>query len=180
MHREVGGNDRQPRRHSLHQRVCEGFRVSSSHEQVARLIDIMEAFVWYRAEFNNLLLDAELANHFRGKIRIVGAGRVLFAYQDEGARAAWRELRSSQEDQALWAAIEREAESIRGMGFYLSPSAYVDAVTDIAAPVTVGDSAPAVAALVMPFIGGRSAKISLTQAATATRAAAQRISHELR
>ena len=60
-----------------------------------------------------------------------------------------------------------------------APSAYVEAVTDIAAPVTLGSEPIAIAALVVPFIGGRSAKISLTQAATATKEAAQRISHEL-
>jgi DNA-binding IclR family transcriptional regulator len=117
---------------------------------------------------------------YRRPLNQSASGRVLFAYQNESGRAAWRELRSSEEDQALWAAIEREAGTIREMGFYLSPSSYVDAVTDIAVPVTVGDGPLAIAALVMPFIGGRSAKISLTQAATATRDAARRISHELR
>jgi hypothetical protein len=55
----------------------------------------------------------------------------------------------------------------------------VDAITDIAVAVTVGQNAGALAALVMPFIGGRSAKISLNHAASATRTAAQRISSEL-
>jgi len=44
------------------------------------------------------------------------------------------------EDQVLWTALEREIETIREMGVYLSPSPYVDAVTDIAVAVTLGHS----------------------------------------
>jgi DNA-binding IclR family transcriptional regulator len=107
------------------------------------------------------------------------SGPVLFAYQSAARRAAWQALLSSDKDRKLWAAIEHDVQSIRDMGFYLSPSKYVDAVTDIAAPVTEGKNETAIATLVMPYIGGRSAKLSLTQAATATRQAARKISHEL-
>lgn len=107
------------------------------------------------------------------------SGPVLFAYQSATRRAAWQALLSSDKDRKLWAAIEHDVQSIRDMGFYLSPSKYVDAVTDIAAPITEGKSETAIATLVMPYIGGRSAKLSLTQAATATRQAARKISHEL-
>jgi DNA-binding IclR family transcriptional regulator len=86
---------------------------------------------------------------------------------------------ASDKDRRLWAAIDHEVQSIHDMGFYLTPSKYVDAVTDIAAPITEGKGETAIAALVMPYIGGRSAKLSLTQAATATKHAARRISHEL-
>jgi hypothetical protein len=65
------------------------------------------------------------------------------------------------------------------MGLYLSPSPYVDAVTDIAIAVTAGHGSVGIAALVMPFIGGRYARISLNQAAAATREAARRIGDEL-
>jgi DNA-binding IclR family transcriptional regulator len=107
------------------------------------------------------------------------SGKVLYAWQNEASRAAWRNSSVTKEDRERWAAFEREAHTIRETGVYLSPSAYVDAVTDIAAPVTLGSSSVAAAALVTPFIGGRSAKISLTQAATATKEAARRISHGL-
>jgi DNA-binding IclR family transcriptional regulator len=107
------------------------------------------------------------------------SGRVLFAYQSERGRVAWRALQPSKNDQALWAAVEREAAAIRGAGYLSAPSSYVDAVTDIAVPVTLGSDPIAIAALVMPFIGGRSAKISLTQATASTREAARRISHYL-
>ena len=107
------------------------------------------------------------------------SGPVLYAYQTPARRAAWQEMLSSENDRQLWAALDHEAQSIREMGFYLTPSKYVDAVTDIAAPITEGKSETAIAVLVMPYIGGRSAKLSLTQAAAATSQAARRISQEL-
>jgi DNA-binding IclR family transcriptional regulator len=107
------------------------------------------------------------------------SGPVLFAYQTESRRAAWQALLSSEKDRKLWGAIEQGAPAIREMGFHLTPSAYVDAVTDIAAPITEGKSELAIAALVMPYIGGRSAKLSLTQAAAVIRDTARRISEEL-
>jgi DNA-binding IclR family transcriptional regulator len=116
---------------------------------------------------------------YRRPLTQTASGRVLFAFQSEAGRAAMRTLAASEPDAALFATLEKEAAQVREMGFYLSPSAYVDAVTDIAAPVTADDASIAVAALVMPFIGGRSARISLTQAAAATREAALRISRAL-
>lgn len=107
------------------------------------------------------------------------SGPVLFAFQSASRQAAWQAMLSSDKDRKLWAALEHEAQSIRDMGFYATPSKYVDAVTDIAAPITEGKSDLAIAALVMPYIGGRSARLSLTQAATATRQSARRISQEL-
>jgi len=107
------------------------------------------------------------------------SGPVLYAYQTAARRAAWREMLASDEDRKSWIAIEHETQSIRDTGFYLTPSKYVDAVTDIAAAITEGKSETAIAVLVMPYIGGRSAKLSLTQAAAATWQAARRISQEL-
>jgi DNA-binding IclR family transcriptional regulator len=116
---------------------------------------------------------------YRRPLNQSAAGRVLYAFQDENARASWRAAGTGGSDEELWSAIEKEVEAIRDMGFYLSPSLYVDAVTDIAVPLTQGEPSKAVAALVMPFIGGRSAKTSLTQAVNATREASSRISQGL-
>ena len=116
---------------------------------------------------------------YRRPLNQSAAGRVLYASQDAVERAAWRTLLSSEEDQERWEAIEREADAIREMGFLLSASPYVDAVTDIAAPIRGGPAGLPLAALVMPFIGGRSAKLSLSQAAVNIREAAERISQEL-
>jgi DNA-binding IclR family transcriptional regulator len=116
---------------------------------------------------------------YRRPLNQSAAGRVLFASQDPTERAAWRALLSSKEDAVRWDIIEREADTIREMGFLLSPSPYVDAVTDVASTISAGPVGSAVAALVMPFIGGRSAKMSLNQAATMTREAALYIGREL-
>ena len=106
-------------------------------------------------------------------------GRVLYVHLTDSGRASWSATRSSRKDQELWDGIETELQTIRHMGFYLSPSPYVDAVTDIAVAVTLGQDSTGIAALVMPFIGGRYARISLNQAAAATREAARHISGEL-
>jgi DNA-binding IclR family transcriptional regulator len=116
---------------------------------------------------------------YRRPLNQSASGRVLFAFASDGQRELWRALLPSKEDRKHWAALDRESRAIRESGVYLSPSAYVDAVTDIVAPVTQGKAPTAVAALAIPFIGGRSAKLSLTQASTAVREAARRISSEL-
>jgi len=116
---------------------------------------------------------------YRRPLNQSASGHVLFAFQNETGRAAMRALQTGEEDRKRWADLEREAGTIHEMGVYLSPSAYVDAVTDIAAPITPGDTPTALAVLVMPFIGGRSARISMTQAASATKEAALQISAKL-
>ena len=116
---------------------------------------------------------------YRRPLNESAGGRVLYAHLTDSERSVWRAARSSRKDQGLWAGIEEELQTIREMGFYLSPSPYVDAVTDIAVAVTLGQDSVGIAALVMPFIGGRYARISLNQAAAATREAARHISGEL-
>jgi DNA-binding IclR family transcriptional regulator len=116
---------------------------------------------------------------YRRPLNQSASGRVLYAFQNERGRAAWRALQPAKSEKALWTAVEGDAATIRESGYFQSPSPYVDAVTDIAAPVTLGSNSLAIAALVMPFIGGRSAKVSLPQATTATCEAARRISLHL-
>lgn len=114
---------------------------------------------------------------YRRPLNQSASGRVLFAFQTEAVRAAWRALQPSDEDRERWAAIGREVATIRESGVYLSPSPYVDAVTDVAVPVTQGGTA--VAALAIPFIGGRTARVSLTHASRSAQDAARRISAAL-
>jgi DNA-binding IclR family transcriptional regulator len=148
----------------------------SCHLVVASGVDMV---VVARVESPDLL-GFSVRVGYRRPLNQSAAGRVLYAHLDEAGRAAWRAAQPEPKEQELWAQIDHESRTIREMGFHLSPSLYVDAVTDIAVPVVMGERAMAVAALVMPFIGGRSAKTSLTQAATATREAASAISRELR
>jgi len=169
-----------PQRNLLAQSLPEMERLSQETLQSCHLVVASGAdmVVVARVESPDVL-GFSVRVGYRRPLTQSASGRVLFAYQSDSQRAAWREIRSSKEDQSAWAAMEAEAAQIREMGVYLSPSRYVDAVTDIAVAVTSGESPIAIAALVMPFIGGRSAKISLTQAATAVREVARRISSEL-
>lgn len=107
------------------------------------------------------------------------SGRVLYAYQADSTRAAWRKLLPSKEDRDRWAKLEREISAVRAKGVLLARSTYVDAVMDIAAPITIAPNDLAIGALVMPFIGGPSAKISVTEGANATKDVARLISKEL-
>lgn len=116
---------------------------------------------------------------YRRPINQSTSGQVLYAYQAEDTRAAWRKMQTSRDDRDRWSELDSKIATIRDSGVFLAPSAYVDAVTDIAAPITVAPNDLAIGALVMPFIGGRSARISVTQAANATKDAAQRISKEM-
>jgi DNA-binding IclR family transcriptional regulator len=116
---------------------------------------------------------------YRRPINQSTSGRVLYAYQSETIRAAWRRMQTSRDSRDRWAQLEAEIPAIRDRGVLKARSAYVDAVTDIAAPITIAPNHLAIGALAMPFIGGRSAKISVTQGAKATKDAAQRISKEL-
>jgi len=116
---------------------------------------------------------------YRRPINQSTSGPVLYAFQTENIRAAWRKMQRSKDDRERWAELERKISAIRDKGVFRARSAYVDAVTDIAAPITTAPNDLAIGALVMPFIGGRSAKISVTQGMNATKDAAQRISKEL-
>lgn len=116
---------------------------------------------------------------YRRPINQSTSGRVLYAYQTDSTRAAWRKLQTSKDDRERWAELERDIFATRDKGVLLAKSAYVDAVTDIAAPITIAPNDLAIGALGMPFIGGRSAKISVSQGANATKEAARRISKEL-
>jgi len=156
------------------QRVAEATS-QSCHLTVASGSDIV---VVARVESPDTEVFSVRVGH-RRPLNQSASGPVLFAYQTESRRAEWQALLSSDKDRKLWAAIEQGVPSIREMGFHLTPSPYVDAVTDVAAPITEGKSELAIAALVMPYIGGRSAKLSLTQAAAVIREAARRISEEL-
>ena len=169
-----------PQRNLLIQALPEMERLAeatsqSCHLSVASGSDIV---VVARAESPDTHVFSVRVGH-RRPLNQSASGPAMYAYQTPSGRAAWRDLLASDKDRKLWAAIEHEVQSIRDKGFYLTPSKYVDAVTDIAAPITTGKNETAIAALVMPYIGGRSARLTFAQAAAATRQAAHRISQQL-
>jgi DNA-binding IclR family transcriptional regulator len=169
-----------PQRNLLAKALPEMERLSSETFQSCHLTVVSGSDIVVVARIESPgILGFSVRVGYRRPINQSASGYVLYAFQDEARRASWRALANSKEDRERWAALDRETGRIREMGFFLSPSAYVDAVTDIAAAITRGADSAAVAALVTPFIGGRSARISLSQAASATQDAARRISQGL-
>lgn len=148
----------------------------SCHLSVASGSDIV---VVARVESPDML-GFSLRVGFRRPLNLSASGRVLYAYQSEAVRQSWRKLLASDDDEQRWLAVERDAASIVTSGFHVTPSFYVDAVTDLAAPIFSPSGDVAIAALVVPFITGRSTKISLTEAVVSVRSEASAISESLK
>lgn len=147
----------------------------SCHLTVASGADIV---VVSRVESPDLL-GFSVRVGYRRPLSQSASGRVLYAFQSKSGRAAMQAVAATVDLPDPFAEFEQEASAVREMGCYLYRSSYVDAVTDIAAPITVGADAIAIAVLVMPFIGGRSARLSIMQAASAVRHTAAGISREM-
>ena len=64
-------------------------------------------------------------------------------------------------------------------GVHIGPSPFVDAVTDIAAPIFDGGSEGIVATLVVPFVSGRSVRTPIDEAVEELKLAAQAIGRSL-
>jgi len=118
---------------------------------------------------------------YRRPIVASTSGRILYALLPGSAREALKPrvvagAASASEVSAFFADIERIADK----GYHVGPSAFVDAVTDLGAPIFDGESAGAAASLVVPFVSGRSARCTLDEALSAVREAATAISDRLK
>lgn len=115
---------------------------------------------------------------YRRPVHLSTSGRVLFAFQSDDGRAPLLEaLRAIAEPPAL-KTFMADCAKARSEGYFTGASIYVDAVTDIGAPVYGGEES-VVASLVMPFVSGRSARFSLVDAIPLVRATAAEISQRL-
>lgn len=93
------------------------------------------------------------------------SGRLLYAFMPEHQREAW--LKSLRDTAGSEAEIDRflsDSEKVAGKGVHFGPSPFVDAVTDIAAPIFDGTSEGPVATLVVPFVSGRSVRTQIDEA----------------
>ncbi|OQW46644.1 MAG: hypothetical protein A4S16_10145 [Proteobacteria bacterium SG_bin6] len=118
---------------------------------------------------------------YRRPIVASTSGRLLFAFLPQSARAALRdELEREAANSSELAAFFSDCERILTKGYHIGPSAFVDAVTDLGAPVFDVETAGPVAGLVVPFVSGRSARCTVEEAMVEVRAAAARISEYLR
>lgn len=108
---------------------------------------------------------------------LTASGVVLYAFQPETIRSQWERLWDPPLGRPELIAFRNRAGEVRARGFELRPSAFVEGITDISAPVMPG--ALATAALTVPFVHAKSLTMSEADAATCIRAAAKEISGEL-
>lgn len=116
---------------------------------------------------------------FRRPLNLSASGRMIYAHQSHETRQAWRAMATSEHDQELWDEVDRLAPQLVAAGIYVCPSFYVDAVTDIVAPVIPAGRSYAVAAVAVPFITGPSTKVSRTEVEHALREEAAEIGRGL-
>ncbi|MFC4594539.1 IclR family transcriptional regulator [Sphingobium tyrosinilyticum] len=112
------------------------------------------------------MLGFSLRVGFRRPLNLSASGRVLYAYQSAGIRMTWRSLANTPEDAERWQEVEAAAQAVLDNGHYITPSFYVDAVTDVVAPIIPEGRSYAVATLVVPFISGQSTRTTLDEVAT--------------
>jgi DNA-binding IclR family transcriptional regulator len=125
------------------------------------------------------MLGFSLRVGFRRPLNLSASGRVLYAFQPAVTRKAWRTLAASEEDEPRWKTVEAAAAQILDAGHYIGRSFYIDAVTDVVAPVLPDGHQHAVAALAVPFISGASTRVSLDQVVEGVRQEAAAIGRSL-
>lgn len=101
---------------------------------------------------------------YRRPIVLSTSGRVLFAaLPADRQRAALAGLEKGA-TATEFTSFRADCEKIARKGFHIGPSAFVDAVTDLGVPIFDGVNEGAAAALIVPFVSGRSARSSLDEA----------------
>lgn len=115
---------------------------------------------------------------YRRPARQSVSGRVLCAFQSDARHATLVGTLAAGAPAAERKHFVADCARARTDGYFAGPSAFVDAVTDVGAPIFGGD-AGAVASLTMPFVSGRSARTTLADAIAALRETAASISTRL-
>ena len=118
---------------------------------------------------------------YRRPIALSTTGRLLHAFMPAKQQEEW--LAAAQTHPEVHGELDRflaDSDRVRLKGVHIGPSAFVDAITDLGAPIFDGVSEGAVAGLVIPFVSGRSARSTMDEAITALRAAGDRISDAMR
>jgi DNA-binding IclR family transcriptional regulator len=110
-------------------------------------------------------------------VPLTASGVILYAFQPETIRSQWERLWVPSLRKPELVAFRNRAAEARRRGFERVPSAFVEGITDISAPVMAGELATA--ALTVPFVHAKSLTMSETDAATCIKAAAKEISGEL-
>ena len=114
---------------------------------------------------------------YRRPLNQAASGAVLYAFQPPDMRERWETLFHPPLSRAALAEFRAHADAVRQREVELTPSRFVDGVTDISAPVMRGPGAAA--ALTMPYLRKIGPGMSEDDAARAVMAAAAEISRQL-
>jgi DNA-binding IclR family transcriptional regulator len=101
---------------------------------------------------------------YRRPIVLSTSGRLLFASVPRDRQAAALPLLQQAATEVEFASFLADCEKILRKGFHIGPSAFVDAITDLGVPIFDGVNEGPAAALVVPFVSGRSARSSIDEA----------------
>lgn len=116
----------------------------------------------------------------RRSIMKSASGVVLFAFASPvHAGKMIEDLKAAGATDSDLEALRERADAVRRTGHVCMPSAMVDGVTDMGAPVFDSSANGAVASLTVPFVVTRRARVSLTEAPHLIAEAASRISSAL-
>jgi DNA-binding IclR family transcriptional regulator len=118
---------------------------------------------------------------YRRPIVLSTSGRLLHAFlPPERQQASLEALRAAAPGETEVERFIADCAKILKKGYHVGPSVFVDAVTDLGVPIFDGATEGAVAALVVPFVSGRSARSTIDEALDQLRAAAETITDILR
>jgi DNA-binding IclR family transcriptional regulator len=114
---------------------------------------------------------------YRRPIWRSASGAVLYAFQPADVRRRWEALFEPRPSPAELAAFRDHADQVRSRRVELTPSPFVEGVTDVSAPVLRGEAAAA--ALTVPYLERRERVRSAEEVAEMLLATAGRISEQL-
>jgi DNA-binding IclR family transcriptional regulator len=161
-----------PHMHRLAERIYQSCQLAVRSDN--------EIVVVARVESPDLLGFAVRVGYRRPAL-LSTSGRLFYATLPDDRKAAYLQTirgaatRKSEVDQFL-----KDADLVAQRGYHQGPSVFVDAVTDLGAPVMDGVSEGAVAGLIVPFVSGRLARSTLEQARAALLETTEAISNQLR
>jgi len=145
----------------------------SCHLSIASSADIV---VVARVESPGLLGFAVRLGYRRPIIHAT-SGRILFAFASHARQQAILEAadaaQTSSEDRRRFLS---DSDRARKSGLCVASSAYVDGITDLSAPIMDPSGAEVIAALTVPYLGGRTARTSVEDAKQSVVAAAREVS----
>lgn len=108
------------------------------------------------------------------------SGIVLYAFASEAKQKRLLDtIMEGNPPKKLVAAFKRDARTAYPLGYVQHPSAFVDGITDIGAPIFDGIQDGPVASLTIPFVSGRDARVGIEEATEKVVETGERITRTL-